>query len=124
MRRVLFAALVIFPFALAEAQSGKQLTIEAIFGDELSTPSPSQIRWMPDGNLSYFLSGDGGRDLWLFDTTSLERRIVVTSDELSELAPSPSQATQEERERTRRSRFGVPGYLWAPDGRTIQISCS
>lgn len=80
MRRVLFAALIIFPFALAEAQSGrsgKQLTIEAIFGDELSTPSPSQIRWMPDGNLSYFLSDGGGRNLWLFDTTSLERLVTA-----------------------------------------------
>ena len=115
MRRVLFAALVILPFAFVEAQFAKQLTIEAIFGGELSTPAPSQIRWMPDGNLSYFLSDDGGRNLWLFDTTSLERRILVTADELSELAPSPSQATQEERERTRRTRFGVPGYMWAPD---------
>ena len=127
MRRVLFAALIIVPFALAEGQPGrpgKQLTIEAIFGGELSAPAPSQIRWMPDGNLSYFLSDDGGRNLWLFDTTSLERRIVVTADELSELAPSPSQATQEERERTRRTRFGVPGYLWAPDGQSILFTSS
>ena len=127
MYRVLFAALTLFPFAPAEGQSGrpvKQLTIEAIFGGELSTPSPSQIRWMPDGNLSYFLSDDGGRNLWLFDTTSLERRILVTADELSELAPSPSQVTQEERERTRRTRFGVPGYLWAPDGQSILLTSS
>ena len=122
MGRFLITVLTIIPIVAADAQtrsSAKQLTIEAIFGGELSAPSPSQIRWMPDGNLSYFQSSEDGRSLWVFDTASSEPRVLVTADELRELAPSPSQATQEERERTRRTRFGVPGYHWAPDGRSI-----
>lgn len=122
MRRVLIVLLVllvVLPLSRAEAQTGKALTIEAIYGGELSSPSPSQIRWTPDGHLSYFLSGDEGRDLWLFDTAVGERQILMAADQLRELAPSASQATQEERERTRRTRFGVPDYHWAPGGSSI-----
>ena len=118
MIRVLTAVLALIPFALAGAQ-GKELTIEAIYGGELSTPSPSQIRWTPDGHTSYFLSGDDGRSLWVFDTETFEKRVVVAADTLREIAPSPTQATEQERERTRRTRFGVPGYHWAPDGGSI-----
>jgi dipeptidyl-peptidase-4 len=124
MRRVLTAVLALVPLALVEAQTAKQLTIEAIYGGELSAPSPSQIRWTPDGNISYFLSGSGGRDLWLYDTASGERTILVGASELREIAPSPSQATEDERERTRRTRFGVPDYHWAPDGASILFTSS
>jgi dipeptidyl-peptidase-4 len=105
----------------ATAQSGgKPLTIETIYGGELSIPAPSQIRWTPDGHLSYFLSSEeGGRDLWLFDTGTGEKRVLVDAEELARLAPSPTQATTDERERTRRTRFAVPGYHWSPDGETI-----
>jgi len=116
MLRITAAVLLLAP--AVEAQS-KKLTIEAIFGGELSTPAPSQIRWTPEGNVSFFLSADDGRDLWLFDTASFEKRVLVASDVLEDVAPSPSQATAEERERTRRTRFGVPDYHWSPDGKSI-----
>jgi dipeptidyl-peptidase-4 len=100
----------------AAAQT-KSLTIEAIFGGELSAPSPSQIRWMPDGRLSFFFpASNGGRDLVVFDPATGERRIVVGTAVLREAAPSPSEAGVDEREYTRRTRFGVPDYHWSPDG--------
>ena len=48
-----FFLLVLAPVADASAQA-RSLTIEAIFGGELSAPSPSQLRWAPDGSLSFF----------------------------------------------------------------------
>jgi dipeptidyl-peptidase-4 len=95
----------------------KTLTIEAIFGGELSAPSPSQIRWTPDGRLSFFFpSSSEGRDLLVFDPATGERRVVVGTAVLREAAPSPSEAGVDEREYTRRTRFGVPDYHWSPDG--------
>ncbi len=109
----------------AQAQTAKKpLSIELIYGGELSAPSPSQVRWTPEGNLSFFLSSDGGRDLWLFDSASGEKRILVGADELERIAPSPTQATQDERERTRRTRFGVAAYHWSPDGGSLLFTSS
>ncbi len=99
--------------ALAQTKS---LTIEAIFGGELSAPSPSQVRWTPDGRLSYFFPSGEGRDLAVFDPATGERRVVVGTAVLREVAPSPSEAGVDEREFTRRTRFGVPDYHWSPDG--------
>jgi dipeptidyl-peptidase-4 len=102
------------------AAAQKRLTIEAIFDGNLGTPPPSQVRWTPDGNLSFFSSAAGnGRDLVLFDTASGERRVLVPSKTLRDMAPSPSEAGVDEREYTRRTRFGVPDYHWSPDGRSI-----
>ncbi len=121
--RLALAGLTVFVFATlpAGAQSdGKPLTIEAIYGGELSVPAPSQTRWTPEGHLSFFLSPEeGDRDLWLFDTGSGEKRVLLNAEALRNLAPSPTQATTDERERTRRTRFAVPGYIWAPDGQSI-----
>ena len=99
----------------------KPLTIEAIYGGDLSAPSPSQIRWTPDGRLSFFFpaSPQNGRDLVVFDPATGERRILVASAILREAAPSPSEAGVDEREHTRRTRFGVPDYHWSPDGTRI-----
>ena len=112
MRRVPVTFIIILfvlgAFSYITAQTAKKpLSIEVIYGGELRAPSPSQTRWTPDGHLSFFLSGDNGRDLWLFDITSGDKQLLVSSDELKRIAPSPTQATKDERERTRRTRFGV-----------------
>ncbi|MGH9324975.1 MAG: hypothetical protein ACRD21_23835, partial [Vicinamibacteria bacterium] len=88
-----------------EAQT-KDLTIEAIFGGDLSAPGASQIRWAPDGHLSFFLSSASGegRDLMVFDTETGERRVIVPSETLRTMAPSPTEASVSEREYTRRTR--------------------
>jgi dipeptidyl-peptidase-4 len=103
--------------AVQSEAPAKRLTIEGIFGGELSAPSPSQVRWMPDGRLSHFVSADkGGRDLVAFDPATGKREVLVPTAVLREIAPSPSEAGVDEREYTRRTRFNVPDYHWSPDG--------
>ena len=109
--------LLILALGAEPSAQTKSLTIEAIFGGELSAPSPSQVRWMADGRLSFFFpSSTEGRDLVVLDPATAERRIVVGTAVLREAAPSPSEAGVDEREYTRRTRFGVPDYHWSPDG--------
>ncbi len=144
---VALLAAVLFQASGAGAQTaGKRLTLEAIMGGDLSAPQPSQVRWVDDSRLSYLFeaerpeagaeSGDaegdaaedgpanGGSDLWLLDAGTGEKQRLVTADELREWAPSPSQAGVDERERTRRTRYGVPSYRFSPDGGRILFTSS
>jgi dipeptidyl-peptidase-4 len=116
-RTVAAFSLLLLAFRAESSAQTKSLTIEAIFGGELLAPSPSQIRWMPDGRLSFlYPTSTEGRDLVVFDPANGERRVVVGTAVLREAAPSPSEAGVDEREYTRRTRFGVPDYHWSPDG--------
>ncbi len=117
--------LLLLLLAAESSAQSKSLTIEAIFGGDLSAPSPSQIRWMPDGRLSFFYPASGdGRDLVVFDPATGERRVLVGTAVLREAAPSPSEAGVDEREYTRRTRFGVPDYHWSPDGTRLLFTSS
>ena len=108
------------------------MSLELIFGDRKQAPQPSQTRWTTDNRLSYFLKAekeegsesDPGRDLWILDYSTGKKEILLTAEELQSMAPSPDQATSDERERTRRTRFNVAAYLWSPDGRQILFSSS
>ncbi len=126
----------------ANAQSlPKALTLEAIFDEGLSAKDLAQLTWTPDGRLTYFLEveqptpseakagseddAEGGeRDLWVADVESGEKKILVSADELAAMAPSPSQAGVDEREKTRRTRFEVSAYLFSPDGSQILFTSS
>jgi dipeptidyl-peptidase-4 len=122
--RLLLAILLLVAAAESRAQA-KRLTIEAIFGGELFPPSPSQIRWMPDGRLSFFHpASNEGRDLVAFDPATGAREIVVGTAVLREAAPSPSEAGVNEREFTRRTRFQVPDYHWSRDGARLLLTSS
>lgn len=110
-----------------QAMTSKALSIEEIFADHKDTPAPSQVRWTTDGRLSYFLKAEGedkGRDLWLMDSADGSKKILMSAGQLAKMAPSPEQATTNERERTRRSRFQVGAYTWSPDGKKILFSSS
>ena len=137
----LLSLLILAPsLASAAPAEKKALTFDAIFED-LEVPEPQQLRWAPAGRLSYLLeeesegeededdgeeNEDDGEDegredenrrnLWILDVATGEKRILVSDEELRRMAPSPSQAGVDERERTRRTRFNVAAYLWSPDG--------
>ncbi len=108
----------------APGQTAKKLSIEAIFAEPGPTgPAPSQFQWSPDGKLlTYILAQEGdneARDLWAFDPANGSKRILVSNEQLSALAPSTEQATQDERERERRRRYAVAAYHWSPDSKAI-----
>ena len=140
---VLSAVALLEPFGASAQPAEKKLTLEAIFDTGLSAPEPSKIDWAPDGRLTYFLDvgadpsekdspkqGDGdatadeeemqgSRNLWALDVASGEKEILVSADIVRRWAPTPTEAGVDERERTRRDRFGVPVYHFSPDGRSI-----
>ena len=77
----------------------------------LAFGSPSLL-FLSGTRLSYILRGDEGRrDLWVIDVRTGEKRVLVSYEQLSNLAPSPEQATTDERERTRLTRYAVAAYL-------------
>ena len=116
--------LLVLSFAgFVEAETArKPLRLEEIFSKHgLTGPQPSHLQWRPDGRrLTYMLeTADGGRDLWSLDPVSGKKSILVPSELLGDLAPTTDQATDDERERERRKRYGVAAYLWAPDSKSI-----
>lgn len=114
-----------------KAAAKKPLRLEDIFVEGgLTGRLPTQMRWSPDGRLlSYILQADEGdpsaslgagrRDLWVVDAESGEKRVLVSYEQLVRLAPSPEQATQDERERERLLRYAVAAYVWSPDSKAI-----
>jgi dipeptidyl-peptidase-4 len=110
--------------AVPAAAQPRQLTLEEIFAEPgLTGPAPTQFQWSPDGKLlTYILAHDSqeeSRDLWAFDPQSGGKRILLSDEQLSRLAPTTEQATGNERERERRRRYSVAAYLWAPDAKAI-----
>ena len=120
---LLAALLAALPLAVAAQGGKKPLSIEIIFGGSLSSPGPSGMRWSPDGKqLAYFQPADStgngrARDLWVMETATGEKKILLTAAKLRELAPAPEGET--ERERTFRTRFGVASFTWSPDSRAL-----
>jgi dipeptidyl-peptidase-4 len=108
------------------AQPKTPLTIEAIFGGSLYDPAPSQIHWSSDGRLLGFFSPEVNeeRSLWILDLSKGEKTQVLSQGAAKEMAPSPEQANIDERERTRRNRYSVPDYVWAPDGQSVLLVSS
>ena len=106
----------------------KKLRLEAIVSEGgLTGPTPTQLRWSPDGRLlTYILQRDDRdkRDLWAIDRISGENRVLVTNEKLATLAPAAKQATKDERERERRMRYSVASYLWSPDSQSILFTSS
>ena len=80
--RLLLLSAVLAVAALAQSSTAakKELTLEDIFaGPGLTGPSPSQLRWNPDGRrLTYILPQADGekRDLWEVNPETGEKRIL------------------------------------------------
>ena len=124
------ALLVLLPVLVCVPSSAatKKLRLEAIASEgALTGPTPTQLRWSPDGRLlTYILQRDDRdkRDLWAIDRISGENRVLVTTEKLASLAPAAKQATKDERERERRKRYSVASYLWSPDSQSILFTSS
>jgi dipeptidyl-peptidase 4 len=122
----LIAASAVFLLLSAHSPAQKKpvLTLEEIYGGSFFEPAPSEMRWSPDGKqLAYFWpEEDGERALWVVTPATGEKSRVTSSDEIREMAPSPGQASTGERERTRRTRYDIASFIWAPDGKKFLLA--
>ena len=118
----LLAALL--PFTSVAAES---LTIERIFAaPDLSGASLRGARFSPDGKLVTYLQGKATNkdrlDIWAYDTTRRENRLLVDSAALvpEEGALSPEEEARRERARTS-SLSGIVEYDFSADSRRLLI---
>ncbi len=119
------------PLSGAQGKQARQLTVlerkplklEEIFSEAgLTGRMPTQMRWSPDGKrLTYILQEDEGdkRDLWVVEAETGEKRVLVSCEQLTKLAPPAEELAADERERERLLRYAVAAYVWSPDSKQI-----
>jgi dipeptidyl-peptidase 4 len=104
------------------ARPAKQLTIDAIFAEGgLTGRPPETIKWSLDGKkVAYVQRDDSGEhgELWYVDTTTGEKKILVSEAKLAQLAP-PTSHIKDEREKERVTRYHVAAYSWSPDSKHL-----
>ena len=123
----LFAISLSILLSAAQAQTSsqaasKQLTIEQIFAEGgVTGRAPETIKWSPDGTKVSFVQRDDAGDhgeLWYVDTTTGEKKVLVSEIKLSQLAP-PTSSIHDEREKERVMRYHVAAYTWSPDSKHL-----
>ena len=75
------------------------------------------MKWSPDGmKVSYILREENGErgTLHFVDATTGRGAVLVSSDKLSLLAPSPS-GIKNERKKEAAQRYSIAEYYWSPD---------
>jgi len=114
--------LVCLPAALAQQQSKKPLTVEAIVAPGgLTGRAPENIQWSPDGKmLSYVQRDDSGEhgELWYIDPNTGEKKVLVSEGKLASLAPDVNKI-KNEIQREKLTRYSVAAYLWSPDSKHL-----
>lgn len=115
------------PCAIAQSvppqSAGTQpLTIESIFAEGgITGRTPENLEWSPDSKgFGYILRDDSGEhgELWYFDATTGEKKLLVGETKLAPLAP-PLSKLKDDRERERITRYHVAPYQWAPDSKVL-----
>jgi dipeptidyl-peptidase 4 len=118
----LFVIVLLSSLFAQTAVPSKPLTIDAIFAEGgLTGRGPEHIRWSPDGTrLSYVQRDDTGDhgELWYVDTTTGEKKVLVSEAKLAQLAP-PASRIKDEREKERVTRYHVAAYTWSPDSKHL-----
>src|SRR5947209_5616997 len=77
--------------------------------------------WSPDGTKVTFVQRDDKGEkgeLWYVDTTTGEKKVLVSAERLASLDPDVNKV-KNEREKERRTRYRVAAYLWAPDSKHL-----
>ena len=117
------SALALCPLSAAQTTTpAKPLTIEAIFAEGgITGRAPETFKWSPDGSKVSFVqrddSGEHG-ELWYLDTTTGEKKVLVSEAKLGQLAP-PTSHIKDEREKERLTRYRVAAYSWSPDSKHL-----
>jgi len=120
---LLVLSLVLFAITLfAQTAPPKQLTIDAIFAEGgLTGRAPETIKWSADSTkVSFVQRDDAGEhgELWYVDTTTGEKKVLVSESKLVQLAPSATHI-KDEREKERVTRYHVAAYIWSPDSKHL-----
>ena len=102
----------------------KPLTIDTLFQPGgLTGRGPETTEWSPDGSrLSFVQRDEKGEkgELWYLDTTTGEKKVLVSSEKLASLDPDVNKV-KNEREKERLTRYHVAAYLWAPDSKHLMF---
>jgi dipeptidyl-peptidase 4 len=101
---------------------GKGLTLEAIFAPGgIVGRAPETIQWSPDSTKVSFVqrdsSGEHG-ELWLLDTATGEKKVLVSEGKMAQLDPSRTNI-HDEREKERLTRYHIADYVWSPDSKHL-----
>src|SRR6202035_4187892 len=87
------------PQTIASPAATKQLTIEQIFAEGgVTGRAPETIKWSPDGTKVSFVQRDNDGEhgeLWYVDTTTGEKKVLVSEIKMSQLAPPVSKIHDE-----------------------------
>jgi len=127
VKRILFSLsfsvlALLSSLAAQTAAPAKQFTIDAVFAEGgLTGRAPETIKWSLDGTKVAYVqrddSGDHG-ELWYLDTTTGEKKVLVSEAKLAQLAP-PTSRIKDEREKERVTRYHVAAYSWSPDSKHL-----
>ena len=123
--RGLALVLMMMTAAIATPAQAAQLTIERIFdGSSLSGPTPIKLKTSPDGTRVTFLRAKADDqntfDLWEYNVSANEIRLLVDSARLQPAREQLSDAEKARRERARiAGRHGIVDYQWSPDGEKL-----
>lgn len=106
---LLLAPLGAFAQSLTPAEP---LTVEAIYSHGALVESLPDVAWSPDGkHLTYIDDGE----LMEIDPGAVWPRVLVDRDKMSTL----DETGGTEQDRTRRARYHMASYFWAPDSRHL-----
>jgi dipeptidyl-peptidase 4 len=109
----------------AQTAPTKPLTIESLYAPGgLAGRGPENYAWSPDSSKLSFVQRDGEKGaLWYADTTTGEKKILVSAEKLATLSQDVNNV-KNEREKERLTRYHVAAYVWAPDSRRILFDSS
>ncbi len=149
---LLVTLLIIVPSEGAARPVKKPLTIKAIMDGSLAASQPSQMRWLGDDRLSYFLETEqeeAGEEAAVGEESTADDAAAADAADAKEEEIGPDlwimhaasgekrilvtgeelrrivpKPDLDDRERTRRDRFQVPPYHFSPDGEKILFTSS
>jgi dipeptidyl-peptidase-4 len=98
-------------------QSPRDLTVERIYSPpSLSGQVLRDSRWSPDGKLLSYLNGNGpNTEIWVVDSATGERRVLVEAAKMRDVLLPPASRGQQ----TGLGRLAPSQYRWAPDSQAL-----
>jgi dipeptidyl-peptidase 4 len=107
------AALALTAVAFSQQTPEKPITVQAIYGHGSPTGEPpSDFAWSPDGKHLTYLEGGQLMDV---DPATGKAHVLVSAAKMNQLQGGDIS----ERDKDHRSRYNMPGYIWAPDSAHI-----